>query len=167
MAAIDCGRLHGICESLEGTTTPSVRYFPPNQKTGVLYTGERVLIPLAEWVLNVTTIEPYTAPGSVLFVPPSEIDAITAEGGWAFVVVDDHRARFSDHNEIRNCEERYEIQFRALSNVDYRKEASRYCRNDSNNCIFLTNGEQTFDFSGDVNSQEIAAFLDANLPADL
>jgi hypothetical protein len=150
MAAIDCGRLHGICETLEGTTTPSVRYFAPNQKTGVAFTGEREVGPLAEWVKNVTNVEPYTAPGSLFFV-----------------VVDNHRSRFYNHSEIKKCEDLREIQFRALSNVDYRKEASRFCRNDSNNCIFVTNGQETTLFTGDVNVEELTAFLEISLPPEL
>jgi hypothetical protein len=167
MAAIDCGRLHGICDNLEGTTTPSVRYFPPSQKTGILYTGERELAPLAEWVLNVTKIEPYTVAESLLFVAPSEVEKVMAEGGWILVVVDNHREHVYNHTVVRNCEERWEIQFRAVSNVDYRKEAARYCRNSSNNCVFLSNGEQSFEFTGDVNDQEIGDFLEGNLPAEL
>jgi thiol-disulfide isomerase/thioredoxin len=167
MAAIDCGRLHAICESLEGTTTPSVRYFPPGQKVGVMFTGDREVGPLTEWVRNLTNADPYTAPGSLLFVPPSDIDALTNEGGWVLVAVDNHQVRFYNQTEIRSCEDHREIQFRALSNVNYRKEAIHFCRNDSGNCIFLTNGEETFTFEGEVDAQEIAAFLDNNLPTEL
>jgi hypothetical protein len=167
MAAIDCGRLHGICESLEGTTTPSVRYFAPGQKAGVMFAGDREIGPLAEWARNLTALEPYTAPGSVFFAPPGEIDAITAEGGWVLVVVDSHQRRAYDHAQVAACEAQREIQFRALSNVDYPKEAGRFCRNDAGQCIFLTNGEETHAYDGEVETQAILSFLDAKLPSDL
>jgi thiol-disulfide isomerase/thioredoxin len=166
-AAIDCGRLHGICETLEGTTTPSVRYFAPGQKTGTMFEGERELEPLLEFVKNFTKTEPYTASGSVMFVPPGEIDTITSEGGWVFVVVDNHKERYYDHGEIKKCEELREIQFRAVSNVDYRKEASRLCRNSEGRCIFLTNGEETVQYGEEVNVEKIGAFLESSLPPEL
>jgi hypothetical protein len=103
----------------------------------------------------------------LLFVPPADIELITGEGGWAFVVVDDHKTHVYNQTEIRSCEEQREIQFRALSYVDYPKEAARYCQNDAPNCIFLTNGQETFQYTDEVSAKDIGAFIDANLPHEL
>jgi hypothetical protein len=165
-AAIDCGSFDAVCEKLEGISSPSVRYFAPSEKVSVKYEGVREVGPMSEWVSNVTQMKPYTAAGSLLFVSPGEVERIIGEGGSVFVVVDNHKVRGYNHTEIRQCEGQREIQFRALSSVDFPKESARYCEG-GGNCIFLATAEEKVMYTGEVSTAEITAFLEAQLPPEL
>jgi thiol-disulfide isomerase/thioredoxin len=168
MATLGCDRFSSLCIELDGTSTPGIQYFRPNEKVGITFDGERELGPLLEWVQNLTSFVPFAKPNCLLFAKPDEVAALTKDGGWAFVVVDSPVEPAFNHSEFRACEtERPEIAFRAVSNVHFQSEADRLCHNDGKRCAFLSNGKDVVMYNDEIAADPLFAFLDVHVPSDL
>jgi thiol-disulfide isomerase/thioredoxin len=166
-ATIHCDRFASLCTAFDGSGTPAVQYFAPRERKGALYGGAKEIVPLVKWVRDLTSLDPYTSPGSLLFAPPNEVSDLSNEGGWALIVVDNPRNQFYNHTELRTLESRPELPLRAISNVDYEKDVPRYCGQKGVNCITLTNGKESFVYDGEIEPGAILAFIDAHVGPEL
>jgi thiol-disulfide isomerase/thioredoxin len=165
MATILCDKMGSLCTAFDGSGTPAVEYFAPRERKGTLYGGTKETLPLVKWVRELTSLDPYTSPGSLVFASPNEITDLAA-GGWALVVADNPRDEFYNHTEIRGVEDKREVAVRALNNVNFEKERSKYCE-DKLTCIVLVKGETRFSYDGAIERKAILEFIDAHIPPDL
>jgi hypothetical protein len=141
------------------------RGIAPRERKGTLFGGGKEIVPLVKWVRELTSLDPCTSPGSLLFARPSEISDLTSKG-WTLVIADNPRHKFYNHTEIRTVEDKREVPVRALSNVNFQKEVSPYC-GEKANCIVLANGNEQFPFDGEIEGKVILDFIDAHVSREL
>jgi thiol-disulfide isomerase/thioredoxin len=166
MGVVNCDTAQALCVSLEGSSTPTILHFAPRQRNGVAYGGVKDVLHMTKWVRNITSLDPYTKPGSLIFTNPEEVSALTADGSWAFIVVDNPRKQFYNQTEIRKCEDQRSVAFRALSNAQFAVDAARLCKGELN-CAVLTDGNEAHEYGGAIDAGSILAFLDDRIPRDL
>jgi thiol-disulfide isomerase/thioredoxin len=165
MATILCDKMASLCTAFDGSGTPAVEYFAPRERKGAIYGGVKEALPLVKWIRELTSLDPYTSPGSLLFASPKEISDLTANG-WVLVVADNPRQEFFNHTEIRGIEGKREVTVRALSSVNFEKDISKYC-GEKLNCIVLAKGEEQIVYEGEVERKAVLAFIDGHVPLDL
>ena len=165
-ATINCDRWNSLCVMFDGSSTPTIEYFAPHEKNGQAYGGEREVLPLVKWVKKMADVTPFTKPGSLLFVTPSEIEELEKES-WVLIVADDPRNQHYNHTELRNCEGQRMIELRALSSTHWPKEVENACGTGIDHCIVLTDGKRKFLYEGDVETDKILTFFDSHVSPDL
>ena len=164
-ATINCDRWNSLCVMFEGASTPTVQYFPPKERHGQAYGGEKEVMPLVKWIKRMTNVVPFTTPNSLLFASPAEIEE-TEKESWVFVVADDPRKQLFNHTVLRSCEQERLVELRAMSNTHFPKEAAELCGGETS-CMVLTDGKQRIRYDGDVSADKILEFFDAHVAPDL
>lgn len=166
LATINCDRWNQLCVMFDGTSTPGVQVFAPRERRGQVFGGKRETLPLVKWIRNHTGIDPFTKPGSLLFASPEDI-AETQKENWVLVATDNPRKLFYNHTALRDCEDDRFLQLRALSNVQYPEKTKELCGADTNNCLVLTNGKQTFKYEGQIDTDALLDFIAQHISDDL
>lgn len=163
-ATINCDRYKSVCASYDGQATPTTRYFAPRSKTSEQFGGNDV-VGLVKFIRRCSDMLPYTSPNHLTYAKPNEIEKILKENP-VFVVIDHHRKGVYNQTEIRQCEEKRDIDIRALDPVDNAKELKKYC-GAQENCMVLLQGSNVYKYEGPVEHEAILAFFDDKIGADL
>jgi hypothetical protein len=166
LGVVNCDTSNSLCVSLDGSTTPAILYFAPHRRNGISFGGAKDVLHIAKWIRELTSLDPYTKPGSLLFTAPDEIESIVADNKWVFVVVDNPRKHSFNHTEIRKCEGERSVEIRAISNVQFVSEGARLCRG-GQSCAVLVGAGETVVYDGEATAERILAFVDDRVPREL
>ena len=164
-ATVNCDRYRSICSQFDGTSTPTTKFFAARSKEGERFGGESSIIGFAKFVRRNLGFNPYTAPHHLCYAKSGEVEKLL-EKNAVLVVVDNHKKSTFNQTEIRECEEKRNVDIRAFDPVDNAKEAVKYCP-DGKPCITLLQDDKTYKYEGKINKTEIIKFLDENIAEEL
>ena len=162
---INCDRYRSICSQYDGSSTPTTKFYPPHAKLGEVFAGDMSVMGFAKWLRNHMGFNPYTAPNHLCYAKKGEIDEILKKNA-VFVVVDHHKKSSFNQTEIRQCEEKRNVDIRALDPHDHADEAKKYC-SDLQPCMVLIQNDKQYKYEGPITKESILEFFDQNLEADL
>ena len=162
---VNCDRYRSICSQFDGSATPTTKFYPPHDKLGQTFAGDASVIGFAKWLRNHMGFNPYTPPNHLCYAKTGEIDTLLKKNS-VFVVVDSHKKNSFNQTEIRQCEEKRNIDIRALDPNDQQEEAKKYCP-DLKPCMVLLQNENTYKYNGEVTKEAILEFFDQNIGEDL
>lgn len=158
LAVVDCSRFKSICANFESSSTPSVKYFAPHDKTGELYGGKFELIPMVKWVKGLTSFMPLASPGKLLFVSPEEIEEQKRKSP-IFLVADDPIKSALNHTILREGENHPAVLFRAIN-------IHKYPNVLEGTTMSLLLDDQVIPYKGEVDIDDIYKFIDEHIHTD-